>query len=81
METVEQLKAARAALDMTRKELAKLSGVSSETVKRLENQNGKLSGNVTTIGALTRALEGKGVIFVPQNGGPAGVRFENQSER
>lgn len=77
LETVEQLKAARAASDMTRKDLAKEAGVSSETIKRLEGQKGKISGNITTINALSLALESKGVIFVPENGGPAGIRFRN----
>ena len=75
METVKQLRAARAALGQTRDDLAKASGVSVETIKRMEGGTGKLAGNVSTIAALRAALESEGVIFVAENGGPAGVRF------
>ena len=76
MDDVFQLKAARNALDLTRRQLADASGVSSETIKRLEKQSGKLRGNVTTIAAIQTALESAGVEFIPENGGGAGVRLK-----
>jgi hypothetical protein len=65
---------------MTRAQLAEAAGVSEETVKRLEGIEGDLSANLKTVTALQIALERKGVLFVPANGGPAGVRFKNAPE-
>lgn len=75
METVAQLRAARAMVKLSRAELAQAAGVSEETVKRIEGTEGRISANTTTVEALRKALEARGVIFVPENGGPAGVRF------
>ena len=83
LQTSEQLKAARAACNLTRGQLAELTEqsertVSAETVKRLENGKGDLSANVSTINTLQRALESKGIIFIARNGGPAGIRVLEQ---
>lgn len=59
---------------MTRAELAQAAGVSEETVKRLETAEGRISANTTTVAALAKSLESRGVVFVPENGGGAGVR-------
>jgi hypothetical protein len=37
-----------------------------------------LSANTNTIKALRSALEKCGVVFVSENGGPAGVRFKKK---
>ncbi len=73
METGEQLRAARAALKMEQPELAALSGVSVDTIKRLERMEGALSAQTTTIAALREALTKEGVVFTPANGVAAGV--------
>jgi DNA-binding XRE family transcriptional regulator len=75
MQTAAQLRAARAMAKLTRAELAQAAGVSEETVKRLETSDGRISANTSTVAALAKALEACGVVFVPENGGPAGVRF------
>lgn len=75
MDTVAQLRAARAMAKLSRAELAQAAGISEETVKRIENTDGRISANTSTVDALRKALEARGVIFVPENGGPAGVRF------
>ena len=79
METAEQLRAARAIVQWTRAELAQYSGVSENTIKRLEGSSGPLVSTTRTIAALRRTLEGKGVIFMPGNGGPPGVRFKSSN--
>jgi hypothetical protein len=56
-------------------ELAELSGVSIDTIKRLERMDGVLSANAKTVDALQRALQAEGVVFIPENGGTAGVRL------
>ena len=80
METAAQLRAARAMAKLTRSELAKAAGISEETVKRLETAEGRISANTSTVGALAKALEAQGVVFVPENGGPAGVRFRSPGD-
>lgn len=75
MLTGEQLRAARAMLKMEQGELAELSSVSVETIKRLERIDGPISANSMTLDGLRRALEGEGALFLPENGGLPGVRL------
>src|SRR5215208_3000980 len=67
--TGEPLRGARAMLKIEQGELANLSGVSVDTIKRLERVNGPLSANARTVDSLQRALEGEGALFMPENGG------------
>lgn len=76
IETSEQLRAARAALGWTQKQLSDASGVGTEGIKRIEGIRGPIAGRAATISALQSALEAAGVVFIPSNGGPAGVRYE-----
>jgi transcriptional regulator with XRE-family HTH domain len=78
MLTGEQLRAARAMLKMEQGELAALSGISVETVKRLERLDGMLSANAATVARLQSSLEREGVIFTPENGGLPGVRLRRE---
>jgi hypothetical protein len=55
--------------------LAKHSGVSAPTVKRLEAAEGDIGGRAETGEALVAALEEAGVEFIAENGGGAGVRL------
>jgi len=52
-----QLRAARALLDMDRKALAELSGVSLPTIQRMESANGVVGGTVDTLMKVVEALE------------------------
>jgi len=67
-----QLRMARAAIKMSVRDLAKLAGVSPNTITRVEAD---LQANRATIAAIQRALESAGVIFVDQNGEGPGVRL------
>ena len=73
--TSEQLRAARALLRWEQRNLAKASGVSLPTVKRLETQPGMLAAQERTIIELRKALETAGIEFIAENGGGAGVRL------
>src|SRR4051812_31800952 len=73
--TGEQLRAARAMLKLEQGELAGLSGVSLDTIKRLERMDGVLSANSKTLRSLQTTLEEQGVVFIPENGGLPGVRL------
>ena len=78
MLTGEQLRAARAMLKMEQGELAELSGVSVETIKRLERIDGPISANSMTLDGIQKALEGEGAMFLPENGGLPGVRLRRE---
>jgi transcriptional regulator with XRE-family HTH domain len=79
--TAEQLRAARAMLRMDQSALAVASGVSVETIKRLEGMEGHLSEvRVATINAISATLESAGIEFIDENGGGAGVRLKKSSE-
>src|SRR5437764_486931 len=74
--TAEQIRAGRAILQMDQSELAYLSGVSVETIKRLERQTGKLHAKSETITAIQKALEAQRLEFLgEQDGRGAGVRL------
>ena len=80
METSEQLRAARAMLGLTRAQLADAADVSQETIKKLESASGPLNGTTRIIGKIRSALIELGIIFIPENGGPAGIRFAARGE-
>lgn len=82
MLTSEQLRAARALVRWEQSRLADTANVSVETVKRLERMDGSLnSTRVATLNALRGALEAAGVVFIPENGGGAGVRLKTRAEQ
>ena len=74
-----QIRAARALLGISQDELARLSGVGSATIKRLELGTSKPRGNVQTIVRLREALEAAGVVFIDHDEklGP-GVRLKSR---
>jgi transcriptional regulator with XRE-family HTH domain len=67
-----QSKMARAALGLTVKQLAEISGVSHDTINRLEAGE---ELKPRTVAAIRAALEAAGVIFVEENGEGPGVRL------
>lgn len=73
-----QLRAARALLDMEQKELARLAGVTERTVIRAERGN---SISEETRASLRAALEKKGVEFIAENGGGPGVRLRKRGRK
>ena len=73
MLTSEQIRAARALLRIEQRRLAEASGVSLETVKRIERTPGPISAYAATVEKLQGALETAGVEFT--NGGQPGVRM------
>jgi hypothetical protein len=71
--TSEHVRAARALLRWEQRDLAKRSGVSLPSVKRLETQPGALAAQATTVAALRKAFEDVGIEFL--NGGQPGARL------
>jgi transcriptional regulator with XRE-family HTH domain len=74
--TTEQLRAARGLLGWSQSDLAKRAGLSLPTVKRIEGDLGiRVSDRARE--NVRQALEAAGVVFLDENGGGVGVRFEN----
>ena len=65
---------ARAALQLSIRDLAKITGIAPRTISRFET--GKSGGLAVTIEKLRTALEKAGVEFIPENGGGPGVRLK-----
>lgn len=75
MLTGEQIRGARAMLRWEQKDLAQASGVSEQTVIRLEKMTGQVTGQISTIQSIKDAFETAGIKFIPENGGGPGVRL------
>jgi transcriptional regulator with XRE-family HTH domain len=70
--TPEQLRAARALLDWSQEDLEKVSHVAKKTIADFER--GAQIPYRRTLSDLAEALEVAGIVFIPENGGGAGVR-------
>lgn len=73
-----QIKAARALLGLTQDDIAASSGLSVQTIKRMEGL-GTGRSSTDNVMAVKKALEAAGVAFIPENGGGAGVRLAKPS--
>ena len=73
--TTRQIKAARALLGWSQAELAKATGLSVPTIKRIESRAGDLGGRADTAARIVAALGAAGAEFIPENGGGVGVRM------
>lgn len=76
--TGRQIKAARALLGWTRKDLADRTGVTSETVQVVEKDDVALEALSSTRSRLCRTLESGGIAFL--NGGATGVQIASSDE-
>lgn len=77
-----QCRAARALVEVSRRTLARRSGVDLEVLERFENLAGSLEHN--ELQAIQQALEALGAVFIPENGAGYGVhlKFSNaEAER
>jgi transcriptional regulator with XRE-family HTH domain len=74
-----QIRAARALLDWSQRQLAEKSKLSVPTIKRMEGAMGPERSTEANVEAVRRALEGAGIVFLDtkQNkDGGAGVRLK-----
>lgn len=79
MLTAAQIRAARALLDWSQKQLAETSKLSVPTIKRMESAMGPERSTAANVEAVRRALEAAGVVFLePKSNkdGGAGVRLK-----
>lgn len=79
MLTSEQIRAARAMLRIDQRDLADKSGVSLETIKRIERTPGPISAYTGTVEKLRRALELAGIEF--SDGDQPGVRLTSAAAK
>ena len=77
MVTSAQIRAARALLNWTVRDLAEKSGVHRNTVTRAETD---ATGPGYATEAMCAALEAAGVQFIDENGGGAGVRLREKRD-
>ena len=73
-----QMKAARALLGMTQDQLAAGTGLSVQTIKGMEIR-GTGRSTLENVQKVQKALEVAGIVFIPENGGGAGVRLAKPS--
>jgi transcriptional regulator with XRE-family HTH domain len=73
-----QLRMARAALAWGVRDLATRSGVTANTVTRIENG---ADAKQSTIDRLRSALEDAGIEFIEENGGGPGVRLRKRQPK
>jgi DNA-binding XRE family transcriptional regulator len=71
-----QCRAARALLDITQPELAKLAGLGLSTVVDFEKERRQVS--VAAVESIQRALRQAGIEFIDENGGGLGVRLRRR---
>ncbi len=81
----EQLRAARALLRWTLKELSDRASasepVSIDALRKWEAVDGSIRGISAKVDAVVRVLEAAGVIFIPANGEGPGVRLRKHADR
>ena len=71
--TAAQVRAARAMVKWTQQDLARASGVSLPTIKRMEASDGPIRGITDNVWKVQRALEAAGVEFT--NDDAPGIRL------
>ena len=78
MLTSHQLRAARAILGWSARELAERAGIHVTTVQRLEGATGVIGGNAATHEKLIRTLEASGIEFLNHDGRRGVVLHETE---
>ena len=72
--TSAQVRMARAALDLTVRDLADATGLHRNTISNIEV--GRYAGDPKTLEIIEHALRSAGVEFIAENGGGPGVRLK-----
>lgn len=68
-----QCRAARALIAWSKRDLSSATKIDKATIAGFEA--GRLSPDEQTLQSMKRSLEDEGVLFIPENGGGAGVRL------
>ena len=76
-----QIRAARALLGWRQEDLAKAAKVGLATLARIEQGQGMVQGNFSTVIKIQRALEKEGISFTENQDGGIGVWLEKKPRR
>jgi transcriptional regulator with XRE-family HTH domain len=71
-----QIRAARALLGWSQGKLARVAGIGLTTLQRIEQNEGVVKGNFSTILKIQKALEKAGILFTDNDAGEIGVRLQ-----
>ena len=71
-----QIRAARALLGWSQSRLARAAGVGLATLQRIEQNEGVVKGNFSTILKIQNVLEKAGIQFTDDEAGEIGVRLQ-----
>ncbi len=77
MLTSDQIRAARALLRWSARNLADKTKLGISTIQRMESADGVPSVSAKNLDAVRRSLEAAGIVFISENGGGVGVRFRS----
>lgn len=72
--TPAQCRAARALLGLEQGEVAEAAGIARATL--IDFEKGQREPRLGTVKAIQSALEARGIVFIPENGGGPGVRLK-----
>ena len=73
-----QIRAARAILGWSQDQLAQRAGIGLATLRRVEQGEGLVKGNFSTILKIQKAFEQAGINFTEDNAGEIGVRLKKK---
>ncbi|MGH9809426.1 MAG: helix-turn-helix domain-containing protein, partial [Terriglobia bacterium] len=76
-----QVRAARALLGWRQEDLAKAAKVGLATIARIEQGEGMVQGNFSTITKIQLALEREGISFTATKNGGIGVELQKKPRR
>jgi len=74
-----QIRAARALIRWSAKDLAQAASVGVATVSRAEAEDGNPTVTASNLKAMRTALEAAGIDFIAENGGGIGIRFKKHT--
>lgn len=76
MRYASQIRAARALLGWSQGKLARSAGIGLATLQRIEQNEGVVKGNFSTVLKIQKVLEQAGIRFTDEEAGEIGVRLQ-----
>jgi len=73
-----QIRAARALLGWSQHKLARVAGIGLTTLQRVEQNEGVVKGNFSTVLKIQKALEEAGIVFMDNEAGEIGVHLRTK---
>ena len=76
-----QIRAARALLGWSQDQLARRAKIGLATLRRIEQTEGIVKGNFSTVLKIQKALEQAGIHFIEDDFGQIGVRLDRKDSK